>query len=226
MESKISLLEQILRDVANDISNGVNTEVEDSFAIATQRRLGFEREQGWILFCHCMDLIGDCEMAITSFKRHALGGLDFGAQLLRLCGFLTCAYQQGWAIIQLFEIFKAPMKTKVKAAFHELELIQLRNVAAAHTVTFNDHASGKSTSFTVSRPHLQVGELWVLDENNNIRKWDLESAVKSYIEWAESTLIIVCQKCISSTFRTSPPEREKFNNRLTAILSNTASKSR
>lgn len=164
-----------------------------------------------------MDLIGDCELAIASYKRCKLGGPGYGEQLLRLCGILTCAYQQGWAILRLCELIKVPTKASIEVEFRTLEVVQLRNIGAAHTVTFKDGSTGRSTSFTLSRPHLGIGEVIVFDEKNDMREWDLPGAVARYVQWAEVTMGVVCAKCIESLFRTSPTQLNTFRGKSDAI---------
>jgi hypothetical protein len=217
MESVVTNQEALLRDLVNAIADRIKRREAVSFLQATQRRFGFDSAKGWTLLCHCMDLLGDCELAITSYKQHKLGGPGYGEQLLRLSGLLNCTYQQGWAIVQLCELFKVIGIKAIESEFRSLHIIQLRNISAAHTVTFKEGSTGNHTSFTISSPHLGVGLLWVFDEENNKHEWDLPAALAEYVNWAERTMHAVCTKSIESLFRTSPTQLAEFKQKLRIV---------
>ena len=137
--------------------------------------------------------------------------------LLRLYGMLNCAYQQGSAALQLHDLFRAPEKKQAVGAFGELELIRLRHIAGAHTVTYKDPQTGARKSFSLSRPSIRNETIVLYDDCNDPQEWDLFSAVMSYIDWAEAILFVICSKAIQTSLATSPVHLARFNSKLNVI---------
>ncbi len=213
MTSDITKQERLLRDIADGIAYRISAKDVD-FLEATRRRFGFEQKNGWTLMCHALDLIGDSELGIESFRAKRFDGFGIGEQLLRLHGLLTCCYQQGWAVLQLTELFKVDGKARIRKDFFALEVVEMRHVVSAHTVTFQSDALRRVTSYTVSRPHLGMGHVVTFDESNSQREWGLEEAVVCYTEWAGKQLYRVCHKAVEHVFRTSSKELVQYRNRL------------
>lgn len=219
--SIIKQLEQLLREVANHVANQVSRKQKRLFQEDIMRRLGFESPNGWSLLCHCMDLIGDCEVAKANFNRFGLSGPtrynDPGEAHLRLYGILNCVYQEGSALKELFELFKLSGKSSVEVKFQGLQITQLRHMAGAHTVNFKVNGSRRKTSFTLSRPGLHQGELVLYDDKNKSYSWDIHEALKAYSQWAEMVLFSICEKAIGAAFRTSQNDLVRYKAKLNVI---------
>lgn len=219
--SIVKQLEQLIRETANLVADQVSRKAKGQFLDGIKGRFGFESNKGWTLLCHCLDLIGDCEAARANFNRFGVSGPtrynDPGEAHLRLYGILNCAYQEGSAIKELFELFKLPGKATLELNFQRLELIQLRHMAGAHTVTFKNKNSKTKTSFNLSRPGLLNGVLVLYDDKNESTTWDINRALDEYEKWAEVALIRICDKAIVSAFRFSKDQLTPFQAKLNIV---------
>ena len=96
-------------------------------------------------------------------------------------------------------------------------MIQLRHIAGAHTVTLLTTDRKRKTSFTLSRPGLQDGEVVLYNEENKMVTWDIARAHAEYDTWIQGKLDLICQKAITAAFRSSQKHETRFNALLNVI---------
>ncbi|RXQ87258.1 hypothetical protein EO244_16590 [Ancylomarina salipaludis] len=180
-----------------------------SSAKETKKRLKVEFEFDAKRIRSCIDLIQDTEGAIFSFSEYGLQKFSFnnvngdGELYLRLYGILNAIYLQLNSIIELYDVLKIPGKKKVINRFKELEIYEIRNVVASHTVNYMDseNISPKGFSknfFRITQMFLTAKseEMNAVDGFDNVREYNLYNSFLEYNRVSEEILY----DCVTNYF--------------------------
>lgn len=173
-----------------------------------------------------IDLIEDTEDAIINFCSFQLcSNRDkpaHGERYLRLYGILNAVYLQVQAIIQLAEVLKYPNKKQIMTEFGSLKVIEIRNVAGAHTVNFktNKTSAFKSPNnelnfFRLTQCDLKEdGRMTLVDMFHNYEELNLLDLVLEYNVVSETSLNNIAAKYINSLCKNDPKTRNLLQDAL------------
>ncbi len=210
--SIICQCEQLIREIVNDITRKEN--YDKPFLLYVTKRLKFENEEGWIILCSLMDLIGDTELAKKHFFNYGIDGptkiLDYGEQYLRLYGILNALYLQKSAIFEFLELVKIPKIKNFRQEINSLNIIKLRNILGSHTVDYIQN--GKKSSYQFQRGSLLNRKIAIIDSRNNIEEFDLNESINEYNKSVENILIQGVEKFINTIHKNGNTKRNYFIN--------------
>jgi hypothetical protein len=176
-----------------------------------------------------IDLVEDTEDAITNFCQYQLcsnrANPPLGERYLRLYGILNAVYLQVQSIIQLAEVLKYPNKRKLMTQLSGLKIIEIRNIAGAHTVNFKTDktSSFKSTNnelnfFRLTQSDLKEdGRMTVIDMFHNYEKLNLLELVLEYNVVSETALANITAKYINTLCKNDLKTRKSLHETLQSV---------
>jgi hypothetical protein len=208
-KSLINMCEQIIRDLANDISSRIS---DKPFREKVIKLLKFSNINDWYVLCSLMDVLGDTELAKENYIRYDLTGptkiLDYGEQYLRLYGILNAVYLQKSAIVSFIELVKLDGKKEIVKKIDGLKLLELRHILGAHTVNFLDNGIINPHQF--QRRMLTENTIKTLDSKGNFKDYNLKELLKEYNSLAEDLLIQATEKFINTVLKNGGKKKEKY----------------
>ena len=155
-------------------------------------------------------MIEDTEDALIEFFAYQLSttpeNVRLGEKYLRLYGVLNAVYLQSQALIQLAELVKYQNKITLKKAFANLKVIELRHIAASHTVNFVPFKSsgfktseGAINTFRITQTELKAdgSNVTVADAFGSYEEINLKKEIASYAAQADEVLYEITAKYIN-----------------------------
>ena len=166
-------------------------------------------------FRACIDLLEDTQVAIQEYQNHGLGSSDrLGEKYIRLYGLLNAVYQQIQAIGEMSELFNISGKKLILQNMRKLEIYQLRNKLAAHSINYHD-PSKKLNRQNLDFIRLNQSSISNLNEHltihsnkGGIETIDLRNCILEYSQFTDTILLRICNKAIPSIFPNDCQGRE------------------
>ena len=193
-------LRLILEIAWHDVKHFEDNKIETEY----KKRLKFNNLTDWKKYKASVDLLDDTEYAIASAFQYQLGYLgnkkyDFGETYIRLYGILNAVYLQMSAFVELSRLLNFPDNEKIKPMFCKLKIYHLRNIAASHTVNYENDKNNeneitvknKKNSFRIIQSELKYNGngINVIDENGNILTFNLKECLVEYENIARNLTI-------------------------------------
>ncbi len=171
----------------------------------------------------CIDLIEDTEYAILSFSEHglqkfsAISNKDLGEIYIRLYGVLNAVQQQRLAIIELFETLKLSKKRKITEILGNLKVMEIRNVAGAHTINLKDSNSNLPENFntnffriTQCKLNSKADNMDAVDGFGNLRNYNLYESILEYNRVSEKILYDGTIEYMNKIFKNCPNKKDEL----------------
>lgn len=175
----------------------------------------------WNVLTSSLDLLDDTEQAKVNYFRFQLVGPtrydDTGEMYLRLYGILNAIYLQMSAITELSELFKLSDKNKTLKPLQQSLIVQLRHIAASHTVNFMEPVSKRKRSHMISQYSLRDEKIVVMDDDNKFQEFNIPQLIKDFDKTAEAILDKVVLKATQAICKTEMKSNSDFSARLDRI---------
>jgi hypothetical protein len=208
----------LLRDLINAKVSQYETYRERSFSVFVKEELKLRNEDDWNFLCASMDLVGDTNLAIQNFVRFQLDGPtryeEIGEKYLRLYGFLNAVYMQQDAILALHRILNCHDENKVKDRIYNLDIRDIRNKLASHTLNYIDkREKGKKTPLFVVRVGLEGSRVSYSKGSRSRGKFEDEDIVpllRDHLKVIVNALDGIVSHAIASIWEKNKREKRRF----------------
>ncbi len=174
-DTPIRQYESLIRDIINEFALNFNHSSK-SFKTSAKEKFKFETENGWGILTSLLDVIGDTELAKNHFSQFGVdrkNTAQTGEQYLRIYGLLNGIYLQKSAVLHFLELVKYPNKKELINTINKLEILKLRNIAAAHTIDYFDY--GLKNSYHIVR--ITLPSILVMQPNNTLKGYDIKKLI-------------------------------------------------
>jgi hypothetical protein len=188
-----------------------------------RKRLNFQYNFDAKRLRSCIDLIGDTEDAIRYFSKFGLHkydpklNTDLGEIYLKLYGILNAIYLQIYGIIEIFEVCRIPNKSATLDKLKKHKIFELRNIAGAHTINYEDRSDYipdcfNKNFFRITQMQLnsKADNLHAVDGFDNLREYNLYELIMDYNKLSEEILYNATIKYLNSIFSTSQTKKTKL----------------
>lgn len=188
-----------------------------------RKKLIFQYQDDFKKMRSCIDLLEDTEDALINFFEYQLvtdrTKSNLGEIYLRLYGVLNAVYLQMQSIIEIAEIVRYPSKQTIKEKIEALKIIEIRNIAGAHTVNFITNRTKKFKTPKLKKNHFKLTQteiredgrnLTLVDGYGNYEQVNLYVKLLEYCKVSDSLLLDIISNYTDRLFKNNPSLKEDF----------------
>ncbi len=218
-----STKEKIAKVLLSCLNWGCAVKWSPNMETKIQKRLKVQFPFDSLRIRSCIDLIEDTEYAILSFSEYGLEKFstipnkNLREIYIRLYGILNAVQQQKLAIIELFKTLKLSNKSQITEILSNLKVMEIRNVAGAHTINLKDSDSNLPENFNTNFFRIIQCELDSKAENicaadgfGNLRKYNLYESILEYNSVSENILYNGTIEYMNKIFKNCPNKKDEL----------------
>ena len=209
----ITKIEELIREILNSIIGKIDfnkLEVENQlFRDKINNRIKTDNIENWAFITNALDIIGDSNIAISSYWKNKEKNIQNGQEYLKLYGVLSAIYIQQQAIHKLANSLKVEKIRLHNKVIKNLDIIFLRHVISAHPINYmqneKDSTNRKKTSFKIVRNSVigGNGKIVLFDNNSKKYEFNIYDSIAEYFDTITPLFKLVCERLIINAYGTN-----------------------